>query len=37
MNRNEQTIRDEEGLIGGLLCKPAEFFRAAEHVGARTF
>lgn len=37
MNRNEQTIRDEEGLIGGLLCKPAEFFRAAEHVGAKDF
>ena len=37
MNRKEQTIRDEEGLIGGLLCKPAEFFRAAEYVGAKDF
>ena len=36
-DRNEQTLRDEEGLIGGLLCKPAEFFRAAEHVGAKDF
>jgi replicative DNA helicase len=34
---NEQTIRDEEGLIGGLLCKPAEFYRAAEHVSAVDF
>jgi replicative DNA helicase len=37
MNRNEQTIRDEEGLMGGLLCKPGEFFRAAEHVDAKDF
>ncbi len=36
-DRNEQTLRDEEGLIGGLLCKPAEFFRAAEHVGVKDF
>ena len=36
-DQNEQTIRDEEGLMGGLLCKPAEFFRAAEHVGAKDF
>ena len=36
-NPNELTKRDEEGLIGGLLCKPSEFFRAVEHVSARDF
>ncbi len=36
-DRNEQTLRDEEALIGGLLCKPAEFFRAVEHVGVKDF
>jgi|GEM_PF-2065388 len=37
MNRNEQTLRDEEGLMGGLLCKPADFFKASEHVSAKDF
>lgn len=36
-SKTEQTIRDEEALIGGLLCKPADFFRAAEHVNAKDF
>lgn len=37
MNRTEQTIRDEEALIGGLLCKPADFFKASEQISARDF
>jgi replicative DNA helicase len=33
----EQTERDEEALVGGLLVKPDSIYQAAEHVAPRDF
>lgn len=33
----DETLRDEEALMGGVLCKPETIYQAAEHVDSKSF
>lgn len=33
----EETLKDEEALIGGILCKPDTIYQASEHVDSKSF
>lgn len=33
----EETLKDEEALIGGILCNPETIYQAAEHVDSKSF